>query len=130
MKLKLNQIRFLMYSFACVFLSTAIYATPNNVDQKLNEASVSFTNKTLVVSTGKVKRTWQLTETGFQTVSYKNSETGKEWCGKKSVYASDWNLPNRIDNETKGELISIDCIETDDERFTANHLWLSLHKWA
>lgn len=122
MGLRQNHILILLYSLSAIFLSIGLSANPNNLRKKLDEASVSYFENTLEVSTGKVKRIWKLTETGFQTVNYKNLKTGKEWCKKQSVYSSDWNLPKRIDNETKGELISIDCIETNDERFTENHL--------
>lgn len=96
-----------------------------SIEKKLGNSSVSFSQEALFVSTGKVQRQWILTETGFQTVSYKNLESGKEWCGLESVHSADWDLPKRIDNDTKGELISIDCIETNDEKFTEDHLLLT-----
>ena len=95
------------------------------INKKLGDAAVSYDEDVLTVTTGKVKRTWLLTETGFQTVSYKNLESGKEWCKIKSIHSSDWNLPMRIENGTKGELIEINCIETDDEKFTSEHLLVS-----
>ena len=48
------------------------------INRKLGDAAVSYDEDVLTVTTGKVKRTWQLTETGFQTVSYKSLESGKE----------------------------------------------------
>lgn len=72
-----------------------------------------------------MQRTWILTKTGFQTTSFKNLQSGKEWCGKESVYSSDWGLPKRIENDTKGELISVECIETDAYQHSQSYAALS-----
>ncbi|WP_347840596.1 hypothetical protein [uncultured Draconibacterium sp.] len=101
-----------------------VLAQDFSVDKRLNKASVLFSNGILKISTGRIERTWKLSETGFQTISFKNLESGKEWAKKEPVYSSDWNLPKRIKNGTKGELKSINCIITDDEKFTSEHLSL------
>jgi hypothetical protein len=93
-----------------------------SINKTLGSSSVEYSNGKLIVSTGKVQREWLWSGTGFQTVSYKNLQTGKEWCEKELVYAADWGLPERIDNSTPGELVSLECIKTDDEKFTENHL--------
>lgn len=111
-----------LFLFIGMILSINLMARPKEIADQLENASVVFKQNTLTVSTGKVQRQWQLTKTGFQTTGYKNLGTGKEWCGKKATYDSDWNLPKRIENGTAGELVSIECIETDDEHFTDIHL--------
>ena len=92
------------------------------VEKNFGEAKVVFRVNKLTVSTGKVQRDWQLTGSGFQTVSFKNLATGKEWCGKKTVFTSDWGLPGKIDNNSKARLVSLECTQTDDEKFTSPHL--------
>ncbi|MDB4582013.1 hypothetical protein N9164_02555, partial [Draconibacterium sp.] len=111
----------LLLFFGLIFSFSSI-AQNNHLNKILGVSSVSFSENKLTVSTGKVQRQWLLTETGFQTQSFKNLQSGKEWCGLESVHSSDWNLPKRIENDTKGEFVSIDCIETNDENFTENHL--------
>lgn len=55
----------------------------------------------------------------------KNVQSGKEWCGKKPLHSCDWNLPAKIDDNSPAKLLSIDCIDTDDEHFTSKHLLVS-----
>ena len=94
-------------------------------DRSLENARATFQDSILTVTTGKVTRQWRWTGAGFLTVSMKNVQSGKEWCGKKPLHLSDWNLPAKIDNSSLAKLESIDCIETDDEHFTSNHLLIS-----
>ena len=96
-----------------------------NLQAHLGNASVTFLNNRLTVSTGKISSEWVWSGTGFQTVSFINLKSGKEWSQLKHAYSSDWGLPKRIDNDTKGKLISVDCKETDDESFTSKHLLVS-----
>lgn len=117
---KLYALLFLIFIF-----QSEIFAQNISIKKEYENSIVVFQKNKLTVSTGKVQRTWQLTETGFQTVSYKNLVSGKEWCEKKPIYTADWNLPKRIENVTKGELLSIECIETNDEKFTENHLLIT-----
>lgn len=93
--------------------------------KKSGHASATFKDNKLTVSTGKVHREWMWNSAGFQTVSYKNLSSGKEWSQLKSTYSADWGLPKRIEKDTKCKLVSVDCIETDDERFTSYHLLVS-----
>jgi hypothetical protein len=114
--------KFYLSFFVGLFFIINVSAQNLKVNKTLGNSSVTFTENKLTVSTGKVQRVWVLTKTGFQTQSFKNLKSGKEWCGKEPIYTADWNLPKRIDNDAAGELISIDCIESDDEKFTDNHL--------
>lgn len=114
-------------------------------------AKFQFSDSTITVSTGKVERKWVWTGSGFVTSSYKNLISGKEWVGKNDKYTNqseerikvgtppnnwsqtkkrhtcDWDLPTKIGNTSKARLLSVDCIETDDEHFTSNHLLITAH---
>lgn len=117
-----SRLRFTMFLIAGLHISYSSVAEKFTVNKSLDNASILFQEGKLTISTGKVYRQWLWTGTGFQTVSFKNLKSEKEWCGLKPIHTSDWNLPKRIDNKTKGELISVDCIKTDDEKFTETHL--------
>ncbi|GAA3612861.1 hypothetical protein Q4Q39_03990 [Flavivirga amylovorans] len=116
----------------------------------LGNASFQFSDNTITVSTGKVERKWRWTGAGFLTTSYKNLLSGKEWATlKKSdakyesqpininsrktwtqsdrVHNSDWDLPTKIDSNSEAKLLSLNCLETDDEHFTSNHLLVTAH---
>ena len=89
-----------IFLLAGLFLTNHLDAQNLVIEKVLGEASVSFADEILTVSTGKVDRSWKLTSTGFQTVSFKNTGTGKEWAVLDPVHSSDWNLPKRIENGT------------------------------
>jgi len=93
--------------------------------KSLKNAHVKFSDGQLTVSTGKVQRQWNWSGTGFQTVSFKNIQSGKEWCQKNSARLCDWSLPSKIEKISSAELISVECKESDDEKFTSNHLLVS-----
>jgi len=112
-------------SILLLFCAGTLFANPTGLKKTLSNASVRYMAPNLTVSTGKVERSWKLTETGFQTISYRNLQSDKEWCGKVPVYSSDWDLPKRIENGSKGELVELTCTETNDEKFTENHLLVS-----
>lgn len=119
--------------------------------KKLGNANFQYSDGTLVVSTGQVKRIWSWTGSGFVTTGYKNLVSGKEWVNPKDRYTdrekeqvirgksghgwyqtkkrhtADWNLPTKIDNDSNARLLSVKCVETDDEHFTSNHLLVSAH---
>ena len=119
------KLRFTIFLIAGLLISYSSVAEKFSIYETLDSASVLFQDGKLAISTGKVYREWLWTGTGFQTISFKNIDSEKEWCGLKSVHSSDWNLPKRIDNNIKGELISMGCVKTDDEKFTEKHLLFS-----
>jgi len=92
------------------------------IDNKftLGSANAVFENNNLIVTTGKIERSWEWTGKGFVTVSLKNLETGKEW-GKKNNQMADWELPN-TPVLPKGELRSLAMKESTDENFTEPHV--------
>ncbi|WP_289062186.1 hypothetical protein [uncultured Zobellia sp.] len=94
----------------------------NELSVILHGAKATFKNKVLRVTTGKVERTWEWSGSGFKTISFKNTRSGKEWCMEKSPYDSDWNLPTKIENASPARLIAVEGITTDDEKFTTEHI--------
>ena len=88
----------------------------------LKNAEFSFQENILTVSTGKVQRVWKWTGGGFLTISYKNLISNKQWAGAKTDYTADWDLPTKIGEKSYAKLISVRCVETDDEKFTSSHL--------
>jgi hypothetical protein len=116
---------FSLWVVSSLFVFEVHASTLLNFSKKLGNASVSFHDNKLTVSTGKVEREWLWSGTGFQTISYRNLKSGKQWSQLKPAHSSDWGLPKRIEKDAKGELISVDCVETDDDRFAENHLLVS-----
>ena len=92
------------------------------VDASLGTASVTHQEERLVVSTGEVRREWTWTGSGLKTTSYRSLSDEREWATAASDYQCDFGLPNRITNQSSGELVSVDCIESDDEGFASPHL--------
>ncbi|MCF8714689.1 hypothetical protein JM658_07585 [Joostella atrarenae] len=98
-------------------------ANSTDLHVNLDKAKATYKNNKLYVSTGKISRTWVWSGAGFKTVSFKNKITGKEWATNAlSSYDSDWNLPNKIGNNSKASLISVDCKVSNDDNFTSKHL--------
>ena len=84
-------------------------------------ASVKTKGNELVVSTGKVQRTWKWTGKGLVTTSFKNAKTGKDWAEMKPKFSSDWAYYGLID-EKAGKLISLTTKQGNDDGFTSNYL--------
>ncbi len=125
MKILLSYILYFMVMSSGCILTYDSYASSLDFSKSMGNASAKYSKNKLVVSTGRVQREWVWSGTGFQTVGFKELNSGKEWCQLKSAYSSDWGLPTRIENNSKGELISIECVESDDEHFTNKHLQVS-----
>jgi len=119
-------IKHLIFISAFVGLSTNVNASVSGlIDTSFVSTCVNFKNNLLTVSTGKVTRKWQVTSSGYKTVSFKQVDSDYEWCLKKDGHSCDWNLPSKIDDQSVAQFISIDCIITDDEHFTSKHLLVS-----
>lgn len=110
------------FSLLILLLVMTLQVSTQSIEQSLGKASVVFKNDQLTVSTGNVERQWFWTGHGFQTISFKNLHTGKEWCKQPSAFMADWNLPKRINNDSQATQKEVDCIITDDEHFTDKHL--------
>jgi hypothetical protein len=94
-------------------------------NNKLPELNLRFENSKvstkadkLIVSTGKVERTYQLTSRGLLTTCLKNIVQKKEVLNTDNSLGSDW----EIGNKTSGNLISLTAKIDDDEKFTDTHI--------
>ncbi len=87
----------------------------------LENASISFDGKSLIVKTGKMSRTWAWTGFGFLT-KFIQSETDTPWGEKYSLYNADWVLPTCEENNPAAEIISYNIEHSDDEGFTSQHI--------
>jgi len=92
------------------------------IDLELSMAKANTLDNQLVVSSGMVKRTWNWTGSGFQTVGIEDLESGREWCTKEARYACDWLLPGLINDTTQVKLVSLTAKISDDEHFTSKHI--------
>ena len=91
----------------------------------LKNAEFSFSENTITVSTGKIQRQWKWTSNGFLTTSLINLSSGKEWVVSIPDHTADWDLPTKIGNKSSAELISVNCIKSDDQKFTSQHLLIT-----
>jgi hypothetical protein len=92
---------------------------------RLNEVykatSVQTKNNELIVSTGKVSRTWEWTGKGLVTTEFVNLETGKKWTNVEADFSSDWAFYDII-GEVPAKLVNLEVRQSDDEGFTSPHL--------
>lgn len=107
-----------------VFCLSCLHAYPNLTDKTVTfkNAKVVFKENKLLVSTGRIERTWFWTGKGLQTISIKNQQSGREYAKKESKYQCDWDLPGAITDTTRAELIDFVLTENDDEGFSTKHL--------
>jgi len=114
-------------SVLILILTTIQIGYAQNHAMTLENASFQFKDSTIIVSTGKVERKWSWTGNGLITTSYKNLISDKEWATTSPDHTADWDLPTKTDADSKAELLSIHCVETNDEKFTSNHLLITTH---
>ncbi|MEA3480087.1 MAG: hypothetical protein U9R60_18030 [Bacteroidota bacterium] len=110
----------LMLLFYSICANANPFISDRTVEYK--NAKVIFENNKIIVSTGKIERTWNWTGKGLQTVSLKNQLTGEEYAKTDSKYQCDWDLPGAINDTTRAELIDFNVTESDDEGFSNKHL--------
>lgn len=106
------------------FCLTNVTGYSNSSDQTVEykNAKVIYRNNKIIVSTGKIERTWNWTGKGLQTVSIKNQQSGKEYGNIESKYHCDWDIPGAINDSTQAELVNFEVKEDDDEGFSNKHL--------
>jgi len=114
-------------SVLILVLTTIHFGYAQNHAMTLENANFQFKDSTITISTGKVERKWSWTGNGLITTSYKNLISDKEWATTSPDHTADWDLPTKIGDESSAELISVNCIKTDDEKFTSKHLLVTAH---
>lgn len=93
----------------------------------LENEKFSFLENILTVSTGKIQRQWKWTGNGFLTTSFINQGSGKEWATSITEHTADWDLPTKIGEGSTAKLISVNCMVSDDEKFTSPHLLITAY---
>ena len=88
------------------------------LDLQHESAKVITKNDKLIISTGKIERIYQLTSNGLVTTSLKTFPQKKEWINSNKASICDW----AINDETPGNLISLNAQISDDEKFTDLHI--------
>jgi len=116
--------RYTIQTLLLLVLSTCAFSQQSNNYKSVNykNAKAVLDNNKVIVSTGKIERTWALTNTGLQTVSIKNLQTGREYATIQSKLQCDWDLPGAVTNNTKAEMVGFEANENDDEGFSNRHL--------
>ncbi len=90
---------------------------PLNAGYKSAHAQTS--QNTLLMTTGRITRAWELTELGLATVSMKHESNGYEWADPLCRQACDWEIPG-IDEA--GRLVSLEAYPGNDSGFTSDCL--------
>ncbi len=92
------------------------------IKAQLSGAEVTTTDNNLIVSTGKVKRTWALTHAGLRTISLENSQNGLIYYNSQPEFLCDWAYYGLLDDQSRAKLISLSAAVADDEGFTSEHI--------
>ncbi len=93
-----------------------------HIDFQLATASVQTLEDKLIVSTGRVSRTWQLSGPGLKTILLENLESGEEYSNPRSTVLCDWSYNGIINDYSKAKLISLTASQSNDEGFTSDHI--------
>ncbi|CAM3329845.1 hypothetical protein [Zobellia roscoffensis] len=93
-----------------------------SLDFSLKKANVRSIENRLIVSTGNVERTWQLTKSGFITTAFKNIDTDETYSAPSVGVKCDWAYYGLINGDTRGNLISLTAKRSDDKKFTSEHI--------
>ncbi|MCG8310119.1 MAG: alpha-galactosidase [Cytophagales bacterium] len=81
-------------------------------------ATVFTEHDKLIISTGKVERTYRLTPYGFATESFRNISSDTEWVKTNPEILCDWS----VDGYARGNLVTLSSFVSDDEKFTDTHI--------
>ncbi len=91
--------------------------------EQYKSAKASYENETLVVSTGRMTRTWQVTDAGLKTVCVRDETSGTQWQMMQTAPACDWEVPGVDESgHCNCRIESVQMREDDDEGFTSPHL--------
>jgi len=106
-----------------------IFMAVTGQDASLPELHIEYKNANartegdqLIVSTGLIERTWELTGNGLITSGIRDLSSEREWCTREPEYACDWDFPGLIENTTASTLVSLITKISDDEHFTSEHI--------
>jgi hypothetical protein len=89
------------------------------LDCSLNDARAHTDGDRLIVTTGKVRRTWRWTSNGFVTMSFADVTSGRAWEAEPA--GCDWQMLE-ADDAPPADLRSLRAIVQDDEGFTSEHV--------
>jgi len=118
----LNCKKFLLLIWLCYTVFVKGYCLSPDHSAEYKSAKVLYKNNSLVVSTGKIERTWEWTGKGFLTVSIRNQVTGREYAKKQGKLLCDWSLPGSITDSSSAQLMDVEITIDDDEGFTNKHI--------
>ncbi|MCG8582875.1 MAG: hypothetical protein MI866_23360 [Bacteroidales bacterium] len=116
----MNKIR-IPFIFISLYLLSACSNLPS-VSYELGNARVKTRGNQLVVSTGRVERTWQLTQNGLSTVDFKSAGAASVSDLEKANAGADWAYYGLIDETSNAKLVSLTARQSDDEGFTSEHI--------
>lgn len=88
----------------------------------LRNATGTFKDNKIFVSTGKIERNWKWTGKGLLTTSITNQFTRKEYAKTQIKNQCDWDLPGAITNQSSAELIDVTIKEANDNGFSSPYL--------
>jgi len=89
-----------------------------NLQEQFEDVKISTKTDKLIVENSKIKRIWKLTEYGLFTESITNKVSGLALTKTESTQICDW----AINNNSSGNLISLNARVSDDEKFTDTHI--------
>lgn len=110
-----------IFTFLCVLYSIICIGQKETM-ASLKNATATFKNNTIFVSTGKMERSWQWTGKGLLTTSIKNQLTGKEYAKIEAKNQCDWDLPGAISDASSADLIDVNIKEANDNGFSSQYL--------
>lgn len=105
----------------CLLVSILSTAQAQKKASLLN-SSVVYSKDKIVVSTGKIERSWQWTGFGLLSTSIKDLVTGKEYAVAKASQKCDWDLSGGISDTSSAELIDVSVKEANDSGFSSQCL--------
>ncbi len=113
-------------SLLCVFMimmtTHPIAGAMPELDRSLGAATAAVEGDRLIVSTGRIQRTWRLTGRGLATVGLTDLRSGRRWADAAATADADWSFPGFIEPDDEAKLVSLTAAPGDDDGFTGEHL--------
>lgn len=92
----------------------------------LGNASATFEDQKLSITTGMITRTWQWSGHGLLTTSITRDATGHTWCHDQTTHHADWQLPVTLAENPQANLLDVSMAVSDDQGFTSEHLLVTV----